>query len=134
MRGALAFSAILEDLPYADNRVTYDAARSRICLTYHIHPEAHRRLRQFRLLTREAFKPLPVKLLRLAHNSWMLGHQVGTCRFGTTAQNSVLDRDCRAHELDNLFIIDGSFMPTSGGINPSLTIAANALRTAAQLS
>ena len=55
-------------------------------------------------------------------------HAVGTVRFGRTADASVLDENCRFRGVDNLFVLDGSFMPTSGGVNPSLTIAANALR------
>ena len=57
-----------------------------------------------------------------------VAHQVGTCRFGTDPQTSVLDLNCRAHDLDNLYLVDASFFPTSGAVNPSLTIIANALR------
>jgi choline dehydrogenase-like flavoprotein len=57
-----------------------------------------------------------------------LGHPTGTCRFGTDPTKSVLDVNCRVHGLDNVYVVDGSFMPSSGGTNPSLTIAANALR------
>lgn len=54
----------------------------------------------------------------------------GTCRFGDDPRKSVLDRDCRAHEVDNLYVTDGSFMPTAGGIPFTFTIYANALRVA----
>ena len=57
-------------------------------------------------------------------------HPCGTLRFGDDPKTSVLDRDCRVHGLDNLYVTDSSFMPTSNGVNPSLTIAANALRVA----
>jgi choline dehydrogenase-like flavoprotein len=57
-------------------------------------------------------------------------HQVGTCRFGSDPRSSVLDPDCRAHELDNLYVADGSFFPSIGAVNPTLTIVANALRVA----
>jgi choline dehydrogenase-like flavoprotein len=57
-----------------------------------------------------------------------VAHQVGTCRFGTEPRTSVLDPTCRAHEVDNLYVVDGSFFPSSGAVNPSLTIMANALR------
>jgi choline dehydrogenase-like flavoprotein len=57
-----------------------------------------------------------------------LGHQVGTCKFGDDPQTSVLDLDCRAHDLDNLYVVDGSFFVSSGAVNPTLTIVANALR------
>ena len=55
-------------------------------------------------------------------------HQVGGCRFGNDPKSSVLNRYCQAHDVDNLFVVDGSFMPTIGGFNPSLTIQANAFR------
>jgi len=57
-----------------------------------------------------------------------LGHQVGTCRFGEDPSTSVLDLNCRAHDLDNLYVVDGSFMVSSAAVNPTLTIVANALR------
>jgi len=57
-----------------------------------------------------------------------LGHQVGTCRFGTDPKSSVLDLDCKAHDLDNLYVVDGSFLVSSAAVNPTLTIIANALR------
>jgi choline dehydrogenase-like flavoprotein len=57
-----------------------------------------------------------------------LGHQVGTCKFGEDPQKSVLDLNCRAHDVDNLYVVDGSFFVSSGAVNPTLTIVANALR------
>ena len=57
-----------------------------------------------------------------------IGHQNGTCRFGTDPTTSVLDVDCRTHEVGNLYVVDGSFFPSCGAVNPSLTIVANALR------
>ena len=57
-------------------------------------------------------------------------HAIGTIRFGTSPETSVLDENCQFFGIQNLFILDGSFMPTSAGVNPSLTIAANALRVA----
>jgi choline dehydrogenase-like flavoprotein len=55
-------------------------------------------------------------------------HQVGTARFGTDPATSVLDTDCKAHELDNLYVVDTSFFPSIGAVNPALTAIANALR------
>ena len=55
-------------------------------------------------------------------------HQAGTCRFGTDPATSVLDVDCRAHELDNLYVVDTSFFPSIGAVNPALTAMANSLR------
>jgi choline dehydrogenase-like flavoprotein len=57
-----------------------------------------------------------------------VGHQNGTCRFGTDPNDSVLDVHCRTHDVDNLYVVDGSFFASSGAVNPSLTIIANALR------
>ena len=57
-------------------------------------------------------------------------HQAGTARFGTDPATSVLDLDCKAHELDNLYVADASFFPSIGAVNPTLTIIANALRVA----
>jgi len=55
-------------------------------------------------------------------------HQAGTCRFGDDPRTSVLDRNCKAHELDNLYVVDTSFFVSIGAVNPSLTAIANALR------
>jgi choline dehydrogenase-like flavoprotein len=55
-------------------------------------------------------------------------HQAGTIRFGTDPATSVLDTDCKAHELDNLYVVDTSFFPSIGAVNPALTAMANALR------
>jgi choline dehydrogenase-like flavoprotein len=63
-------------------------------------------------------------------NNLNFGHTCGTCRFGEDPTTSVLNRDNRAHDVENLYVVDASFFPSSGGTNPSLTIAANALRAA----
>ncbi|WP_373547470.1 GMC oxidoreductase [Chamaesiphon sp.] len=57
-----------------------------------------------------------------------VAHQCGTCRFGTDPNTSVLDLNCRTHEIDNLYVVDGSFFPSNIGSNPTLTIVANTLR------
>ena len=57
-----------------------------------------------------------------------IAHQCGTLRFGSDPKTSVLDVNCKTHEIDNLYVVDGSFFPSSGAVNPSLTIMANALR------
>jgi choline dehydrogenase-like flavoprotein len=58
----------------------------------------------------------------------VMGHQCGTCRFGEDPSTSVLDLNCRTHDIDNLYVVDGSFFPSSSAVNPTLTIMANALR------
>ena len=60
-------------------------------------------------------------------------HQNGTIRFGLDPRTSALDTDCKAHEIDNLYVVDGSFFPSCGAVNPTLTIIANALRVAERL-
>ena len=62
-----------------------------------------------------------------------MAHQVGTVRFGTDPQTSALDVNCKAHDLDNLYVVDGSFFVSSGAVNPALTIMANALRVGEHL-
>ena len=57
-----------------------------------------------------------------------VAHQAGTCRFGTDPATSVLDVNCKAHELDNLYVADTSIFPSIGAVNPALTAMANALR------
>jgi choline dehydrogenase-like flavoprotein len=57
-----------------------------------------------------------------------VAHQAGTTKFGTDPTTSVLDVNCKAHELDNLYVVDASFMPSIGAVNPGLSVIANALR------
>jgi choline dehydrogenase-like flavoprotein len=63
-----------------------------------------------------------------------VGHQCGTCRFGSDPNTSVLDLNCRTHDIDNLYVVDGSFFPSNSGVNPTLTIIANALRVGDHLA
>ncbi|NER83314.1 MAG: dehydrogenase, partial [Leptolyngbya sp. SIO1D8] len=63
----------------------------------------------------------------------VVGHQCGTCVFGTDPTRSVLDLNCKTHDVDNLYVVDGSFFPSSSGVNPTLTIIANALRVGDRL-
>ena len=62
-----------------------------------------------------------------------VAHQAGTCRFGTDPATSVLDTNCRAHEVDNLYVVDTSFFPSIGAVNPALTAMANAIRVGEHL-
>lgn len=63
-----------------------------------------------------------------------VAHQAGTCRFGADPNSSVLDIDCKAHELDNLYVTDSSFFPSIGAVNPGLTVIANAIRVGEHLA
>ncbi len=60
-------------------------------------------------------------------------HQVGTCKFGSNPKTAVLDLNCRTHDVENLYVVDGSFFPSMGAVNPTLTIVANALRVSDRL-
>ena len=124
------FVGLLEDMPLPQNRVILDPADpARIRFEYTVTPELRARRRAFRSWVRKGFGP--GRMLFLNHEPELnLAHCCGTLRFGDDPATSVLDAACRAHEVDNLHVADGSFMPTSNGINPSLTIAANALRVA----
>ncbi len=129
----LSFWLTSEDLPDAHNRVTVDrAGRIRLCYAPN-NEEGHRRLvavlkgmlKAIRcddhLIPLNAYIPARIPLAGVAH-------QNGTVRFGDDPRTSALDRNCRAHELDNLYVVDGSFFPSSGAVNPALTIMANAMR------
>jgi choline dehydrogenase-like flavoprotein len=123
---------IAEDSPCHKNRVSLSDQQdlnglARIKVTHRYHPDDYRRRKY---LTTRARRIL-TKAGGMAHITVplpTLSHATGTVRFGPTPDRSVLDRNCRFHGIDNLFVLDGSFMPTSAGVNPSLTIAANALR------
>ena len=123
-----------EDIPLADSRVTLRRDGSiRLALQPDNNTEGLTRLRR-------AFQDMLGKLgmvetafarslyLHKAFDEAATAHQAGTVRFGTDPATSVLDLNCRAHDLDNLYVVDGSFMPSIGAVNPTLTIIANALR------
>lgn len=130
LKYASIWSTIVEDLPYAENRVEADrAAQSGIRLHYRYPDELRRRTGLLRKRLVQALHPH--RIMRLSgENNLNFGHPCGTCRFGDDPRTSVLDRYNRAHGLSNLYVVDASFFPSSGGTNPSLTIAANALRVA----
>jgi choline dehydrogenase-like flavoprotein len=123
--------AMSEDLPNDTNRVTVEPD-GRIRLTYQSNnATAHREL--VRVMTR-ILKGLGFwKVMTHSHGSANTTHQCGTLCFGTDPRQSVLDPFCRAHDLDNLFVVDASFFPSSAAVNPALTIAAQALRVADHL-
>jgi choline dehydrogenase-like flavoprotein len=63
-----------------------------------------------------------------------VAHQAGTVRFGRDPATSALDENCKAHELDNLYVVDTSFFPSIGAVNPALTAIANAIRVGEHLT
>ena len=128
-RGVL-LAAMMEDLPYTDNRVV---AGPPLGISYRLHTHDVARIRAFRSQLVKALKPYRFFVLRQAEKNSMLAHACGTCRFGEDPAASVLDAHNRAHGISNLYVVDGSFFPSSGATNPALTIAANALRVADHL-
>lgn len=133
LNGAYALVAYVEDLPYEDNRIEIsesEKGEETVLLRYRISPEDRNRIDVFRDKVRKTLKGKKFKHIKLAEENSILGHVCGTCRFGDDPASSVLDRNNRVHEVSNLYVVDGSFLPTSGGTNPSLTIAANAIRVA----
>jgi choline dehydrogenase-like flavoprotein len=120
--------AMTEDLPTVENRVFVDGS-NRIHLHYRPNNvEAHRRLvgEARRILRQLGFW----KVMTHSHGSRNTTHQCGTLVFGTDPRTSVLDPFCRTHDVDNLFVVDASFFPSSAAVNPALTIIAQALRVA----
>lgn len=127
---ASLFATIVEDLPNPENRVIPDAgAPNGMRFEYQYTPELLGRNRQFRERVRERLAPrLKTSVVTWGRNNINYGHVCGTCRAGDDPRTSVVNRDNRAHDLENLWISDASFFPSSGGTNPSLTVAANGLR------
>ena len=133
-RHAVDFWLSTEDLPLAENRVTVDA-HGTITLAYRPTNDvpkqrlyaqlksmlAHIGMEHHHLLPRHAYLKNDIPVAGCAH-------QAGTCRFGADPATSVLDVNCKAHELDNLYVVDTSFFPSIGAVNPALTAMANALR------
>jgi choline dehydrogenase-like flavoprotein len=131
---AVDFWLSAEDLPDPDNRVTL-APDGNVTLTYtpnnrepldqlykrvkkHL---SHLGMHPHHLIPRDVYMKNDVPVAGCAH-------QAGTARFGHDPATSVLDVDCKAHELDNLYVVDTSFFPSIGAVNPALTAMANALR------
>ena len=131
---AIDFWLSTEDLPRPDNRVTVDR-EGNITLAYtETNAEAKKQLytKVKSLLGKLDMNPdhLIHRFAYMKNDSPIAGcaHQAGTCRFGTHEATSVLDTDCKAHELDNLYVVDTSCFPSIGAVNPALTAMANALR------
>ena len=137
-RHSLDFWCMTEDLPRPDNRITLERDGRVVLDVRPTGGAAHRRLRhklEGLLSAIDAHPHLMERSLYLGKDIAIGGtaHQAGTMRFGSDPQASVLDLDCRAHEVDNLYVVDAAFFPSIGAVNPTLTIIANALRVADHL-
>jgi choline dehydrogenase-like flavoprotein len=139
-RHAVDFWLTTEDLPKPDNRVTVDGDGN-IHLAYastnddeagRLYHELKRLLNHVgmadhHVLSKNFYMHMDISVAGVAH-------QAGTCRFGTDPATSVLDPDCKAHEVDNLYVVDTSFFPSIGAVNPALTAMANAIRVGEHLT
>ena len=133
-RGAGVFATIIEDLPYLENRVISDPqAKNGMRFEYRYTGHLRERTQYYRRQLARTLRPHHRMMVLTGENNINYGHTCGTCRFGDDPRTSVLDRNNRAHGVENLYVVDASFFPSSGGTNPSLTIAANALRVAAAI-
>jgi choline dehydrogenase-like flavoprotein len=133
-RHAVDFWLTTEDVPKPGNRVTVDRDGS-VHLTYAptntteaagLYHELrkilnHVGMAQHHMLDKNFYMNMSIPIAGVAH-------QAGTCRFGDDPATSVLDVNCKAHELDNLYVVDTSFFPSIGAVNPALTAMANAIR------
>ena len=131
---AVDFWLTTEDLPKPENRVTVDGT-GRLTLSYTTNNQVpkqklYEKLKSMlpdlgmhpeHLLPRDIYMKTDIPVAGCAH-------QAGTCRFGTDPRTSVLDTNCKAHELDNLYVVDTSFFVSIGAVNPSLTAIANSIR------
>ena len=137
---AVDFWLTTEDLPDPDNRVTLDGdGHVHLAYTSNNDDEAdrlydelkkilnHVGMAEHHVLDKNFYMKMNIPIAGVAH-------QAGTCRFGADPATSVLDADCKAHELDNLYVVDTSFFPSIGAVNPALTAMANAIRVGEHLA
>ena len=130
---AVDFWLSSEDLPDPGNRVTVDG-KGQITLNYTPNNQTGANKLYGKLLS--VLDQLYLKnhlierqiYIKSAMAIAAVGHQAGTCRFGNDPATSVLDINCKAHDLDNLYVVDTSFFPSIAAVNPSLTAIANAIR------
>jgi choline dehydrogenase-like flavoprotein len=138
---SLDFWLTSEDLPDPENRVTLDRDGNIVLAYRPNNEEAHQQLTERLKAAMKGQRRCPIhghdchqglfaRSLYVGQRIPLAGvaHQNGTIRFGHDPRTSALDGNCKAHELDNLYVVDASFFPSSGAVNPSLTIMANALR------
>jgi choline dehydrogenase-like flavoprotein len=136
---AVDFWLTTEDVPTPGNRVTTDR-NGDIHLAYKMTNNAeadrlyaelkkilnHTGMAEHHVLRKNFYMDMSIPVAGCAH-------QAGTCRFGPDPATSVLDVNCKAHELDNLYVVDTSFFPSIGAVNPALTAMANAIRVGEHL-
>ena len=138
-RHMVAFLTMSEDLPREENRVTVsetgqiklDYTPNNLAANLRLTHKLEHGLKGFSLRQHTLFEPhFEIDQLLPLYGT---AHQCGTIRFGRDPSTSVLDTDCKAHDLDNLYVVDSSFFVSSSAVNPTLTIVANALRVGEHL-
>lgn len=137
-RNAIDFWLTTEDLPDPNNRVALNS-KGEIRLSYTFNNQEPTRRLEGEL--KSMLKHLGCHTHLIPNSVYMgknipvagVGHQAGTCRFGTDPRTSVLDVNCKAHEVDNLYVVDTSFFVSIGAVNPSLTAMASAIRVGEHL-
>ena len=134
---SIAWWLTSEDLPDPENRVLLTDHTIQINYTANNTKSFHHLITRWKSLLNESemFDSIWDHNLNVSHTIPLSGlaHQNGTLRFGHDATQSVLDVNCKTHELDNLYVVDGSFFASSSAVNPSLTIIANAIRVGEHL-
>ena len=133
-RHSMDFWLQAEDLPHPENRIYYKDGKVHLDLVHTDNGPLEQLQKRLHRTLNAAAQPSVMldRSLYLGKHIPLSGtaHQSGTARFGDDPATSVLDRDCRAHQIDNLYLADASFFPSIGAVNPTLTIIANALRVA----
>ncbi len=129
----------VEDLPDPNNRVRLVGDKLHLDYTLNNTEAAARLIHRWTSVLKSAHietkHVIPFSIYPRNHVPVQaVGHQCGTCRFGNDPNTSVLDLNCRTHEIENLYVVDGSFFPSNSGVNPTLTIIANALRVGDHLA
>ncbi len=124
----LVMASIIEDTPQFDNKVW--SSHGKTFFNFKMPSVDIKKVKYSRKILKKIFKPFGLWFIACSEKNEMLAHACGTCKMGIDPLGSVVDTENRVHGIDNLYVVDSSFFPTSGGTNPALTIAANSLRVA----
>jgi choline dehydrogenase-like flavoprotein len=126
-RHSIDWLVLSEDLPDPNNRVTLDGGAIKLSVSLNNMVGHDRLVRRMKVVLQRGGYPIVLIKSLVAHAT---AHQCGTVRFGSNPAEAALDPFCRSFDHRNLFVVDASFLPSSAAVNPALTIAAQALRSA----
>lgn len=127
-RSRVLATPIMADSPDVNNRILPESQVDAISVRYSITPADRARLKASRRYLKQLFRPLDGRLLKVAEDSSFLAHACGTCRMDDDPQKGVVASSGKVHGVENLFVVDASVFPSSGGVNPSLMVAACAMK------